>query len=66
MALSETDRELIFNNDNNSGMGHISSVSDASYNQIKIQSKILSNVRENHRIDKVDFVGNQYRTFELH
>ena len=57
IALSETDGELIFNRDNNNcGMGYISSVADTSFDQIKIQSKVLSDIRENHRIDKVDFV----------
>jgi len=57
IALSETDGELIFNRDNNnSGMGYISSVADPSFDQIKIQSKVLSDIRKNHRIDKVDFV----------
>ena len=57
IALSETDGELIFNRDNNNcGMGYISSVADTSFDQIKIQSKVLSDIRKNHRIDKVDFV----------
>jgi FkbM family methyltransferase len=57
IALSETDGELIFNRDNNNcGMGYISSVADTSFDQIKIQSKVLSDIRKNHRIDKVDFI----------